>query len=65
MQPQSPCRTGHCGGPSNRTQVFTVLTYQLGIVNLRLGEAAAVPLMFFPLLLGLIVIVSRYTLKEK
>lgn len=53
------------GGPSNRTQVFTVLTYQLGIVNLRLGEAAAVPLMFFPLLVGLIVIVSRYMLKEK
>lgn len=53
------------GGPSNRTQVFTVLTYQLGIVNLRLGEAAAVPLMFFPLLLGLIVIVSRYMLKDR
>lgn len=53
------------GGPSNRTQVFTVLTYQLGIVNLRLGEAAAVPLMFFPLLLGLIVIVSRYILRDR
>jgi ABC-type sugar transport system permease subunit len=53
------------GGPSNRTQVFTVLTYQLGIVNLRLGEAAAVPLMFFPLLLGLIVIVSRYMLRDR
>jgi multiple sugar transport system permease protein len=53
------------GGPSNRTQVFTVLTYQLGLVNLRLGEAAAVPMLFFPLLLGLIVIVSRHMLQEQ
>jgi ABC-type sugar transport system permease subunit len=53
------------GGPSNRTQVFTVLTYQLGIVNLRLGEAAAVPLMFFPMLAGLIVVVSRYMLRNQ
>ncbi len=52
------------GGPSNRTQVFTVMAYKLGIVNARIGEAAAVPMMFFPLLLGLIVIVSRHMLKE-
>lgn len=53
------------GGPSNRTQVFTVMAYKLGVVNARLGEAAAVPMMFFPLLLGLIVIVSRYMLQEE
>jgi ABC-type sugar transport system permease subunit len=52
------------GGPSNRTQVFTVMAYKLGVVNARIGEAAAVPMMFFPLLLGLIVIVSRYMLQE-
>jgi multiple sugar transport system permease protein len=52
------------GGPSNRTQVFTLMTYKLGIENLRIGEAAAVPMMFFPLLAGLIVIVSRYMMKE-
>ena len=52
------------GGPSNRTQVFTVMTYKLGVENMRIGEAAAVPMMFFPLLLGLIVIVSRYMLQE-
>ncbi|HXF61732.1 MAG TPA: sugar ABC transporter permease, partial [Caldilineaceae bacterium] len=52
------------GGPSNRTQVFTVMTYKLGVVNARIGEAAAVPMLFFPILLGLIVIVSRYMLKE-
>jgi multiple sugar transport system permease protein len=53
------------GGPSNRTQVFTVMTYKLGVENMRIGEAAAVPMMFFPLLLGLIVIVSRYMLQEE
>lgn len=53
------------GGPSNRTQVFTVMAYKLGIENARIGEAAAVPMMFFPLLLGLIVIVSRYMLQEE
>lgn len=53
------------GGPSNRTQVFTVMTYKLGIENLRIGEAAAVPMMFFPLLAGLIVIVSRYMMEEE
>ncbi|MCC6167965.1 MAG: sugar ABC transporter permease [Caldilineaceae bacterium] len=53
------------GGPSNRTQVFTVLAYHLGLQNMRIGEAAAVPMMFFPLLLGLIVIVSRYMLREE
>jgi ABC-type sugar transport system permease subunit len=52
------------GGPSNVTQVFTLMTYKLGIANARIGEAAAVPMMFFPLLLGLIVIVSRYMLRE-
>ena len=52
------------GGPSNRTQVFTVMTFKLGIENMRIGEAAAVPMMFFPLLLGLIVIVTRYMLQE-
>ncbi len=51
------------GGPSNRTQVFTLMTYKLGIENLRIGEASAVPMMFFPLLAGLIVIVSRYMME--
>ncbi len=53
------------GGPSNRTQVFTVMTYQLGIQNMRIGEAAAVPLMFLPILAGLIVLVTRYILVEE
>jgi ABC-type sugar transport system permease subunit len=53
------------GGPSNRTQVFTVMAYKLGVVNARIGEAAAVPIMFFPMLMILIVIVSRYMLQEE
>ncbi len=43
------------GGPSDATVVYTLLAYQMGMVNLRLGEAAAVSVLFLPLLLGLIV----------
>lgn len=48
------------GGPSNATQVFTLLTFQLGIQNGRIGEAATVPLMAMPIFAGLIVILTRY-----
>jgi len=43
------------GGPSDATVVYTLLAYLMGMVNLRLGEAAAVSVLFLPLLLGLIV----------
>lgn len=48
------------GGPSNATEVFTLLTYHLGIVNGRIGEAATVPIMAMPIFAGLIVILTRY-----
>jgi multiple sugar transport system permease protein len=48
------------GGPSNATQVFTLLTFQLGIQNGRIGEAATVPLMAMPIFAGLIIILTRY-----
>jgi multiple sugar transport system permease protein len=48
------------GGPSNATEVFTVLTYRLGIQNGRIGEAATVPLMAMPIFAGLIIILTRY-----
>jgi multiple sugar transport system permease protein len=50
------------GGPSNATQVFTLLTFQLGIQNGRIGEAATVPLMAMPFFAGLIVILTKYML---
>lgn len=46
------------GGPSDATVVYTLLAYMLGMVNLRLGEAAAVSTLFLPLLLGLVLVVT-------
>jgi multiple sugar transport system permease protein len=52
------------GGPSNATQVFTLFTFQLGIQNGRLGEAAAVPMLAMPIFAGLIIILTRYLERE-
>ena len=46
------------GGPSDATVVYTLLAYLMGMVNLRLGEAAAVSTLFLPFLLGLILVVT-------
>jgi ABC-type sugar transport system permease subunit len=46
------------GGPSNATTVYTMLVYLMGMVNLRLGEAAAVSVLFLPLLIGLVLLVT-------
>jgi multiple sugar transport system permease protein len=46
------------GGPSDSTVVYTLLAYLMGMVNLRLGEAAAVSTLFLPFLLGLILVVT-------
>jgi ABC-type sugar transport system permease subunit len=53
------------GGPSNATQVFTLLTVQLGIQNGRIGEAATVPLLAMPFFAGLIVILTHYMLRRE
>jgi multiple sugar transport system permease protein len=53
------------GGPSNATQVFTLLTFQLGIQNGRIGEAATVPLMAMPFFAGLIVVLTKYMLSRE
>ena len=46
------------GGPADSTVVYTVLAYEMGIVNMRLGEASAVPVMILPVLGLFIVAVS-------
>lgn len=46
------------GGPSDATTVYTLLVYLMGMVNLRLGEAAAVSVLFLPLLIGLVLVVT-------
>jgi ABC-type sugar transport system permease subunit len=46
------------GGPSDATMVYTMLVYVMGMVNLRLGEAAAVSTLFLPVLIGLVLAVT-------
>jgi ABC-type sugar transport system permease subunit len=46
------------GGPSDATMVYTMLVYVMGIVNLHLGQAAAVSTLFLPLLVGLVLVVT-------
>src|SRR2546422_3333791 len=46
------------GGPAGATTVYTMLGYVMGMVNLRLGEAAAVSVLFLPLLIGLVLVVT-------
>jgi ABC-type sugar transport system permease subunit len=48
------------GGPSNATQVFSLLTYNLGVAQGRIGDASVIPLMALPIFAGLIVILTRY-----
>jgi ABC-type sugar transport system permease subunit len=52
------------GGPSNATTVFTLFTFQLGIQNGRIGEAASVPMLAMPIFAGLIVVLTRYLERE-
>ncbi len=46
------------GGPADATMVYTVLAYEMGIVNMRLGEASAVPVLILPVLGMFIVALS-------
>ena len=46
------------GGPSDATTVYTMLVYLVGMINMRLGEAAAVSVLFLPLLIGLVLVVT-------
>ncbi|MCC6177930.1 MAG: sugar ABC transporter permease [Chloroflexi bacterium] len=52
------------GGPSDATAVFTMLAYQQGMLEYRLGEAAAVSVAFLPLLIVIVLIVARLLQKD-
>lgn len=52
------------GGPSNRTEVFPLLTYHLAIQNFRLGEGAAVSILMLPILTILVVGVASHMDRE-
>ncbi len=53
------------GGPSDATTVFTMLAYQQGILNYRLGEASAVSVAFLPVLVTLIVIIAGFLQRDE
>ena len=53
------------GGPSNRTEIFPHLAYQTALGARRLGMGAAVSLIFFPVLVILIILLTRRMLRER
>ncbi|GIV78997.1 sugar ABC transporter permease [Litorilinea aerophila] len=52
------------GGPSNATEVFPLLTYHLALVQFRLGEGAAVPILMLPVIAMLVLGVASYMDRE-
>jgi ABC-type sugar transport system permease subunit len=53
------------GGPSNRTEIFPHLAYETALGARRLGMGAAVSLIFFPVLVVLIILLTRRMLRER
>ncbi len=53
------------GGPASRTEIFPHLAYQTALGARRLGLGAAVSLVFFPVLVVLIVLLTRRMLRER
>jgi ABC-type sugar transport system permease subunit len=52
------------GGPASRTEIFPHLAYQTTLMARRLGMGAAVTLVFFPLLVILIILLTRRMLRQ-
>jgi ABC-type sugar transport system permease subunit len=52
------------GGPASRTEIFPHLAYQTTLMARRLGMGAAVTLVFFPLLVLLIILLTRRMLRQ-
>jgi multiple sugar transport system permease protein len=52
------------GGPASRTEIFPHLAYVTALGARRLGMGAAVSLVFFPLLVVLIVLLTRRMLRQ-
>ncbi|MDP9145410.1 MAG: sugar ABC transporter permease, partial [Actinomycetota bacterium] len=53
------------GGPASRTEIFPHLAYQTALGARRLGMGAAVTLVFFPVLVVLIIFLTRRMLRER
>jgi ABC-type sugar transport system permease subunit len=52
------------GGPASRTEIFPHLAYQIALGARRLGMGAAISLVFFPVLVILIVLLTRRLLRQ-
>ena len=52
------------GGPASRTEIFPHLAYETALMARRLGMGAAVTLVFFPLLVILIILLTRRMLRQ-
>jgi multiple sugar transport system permease protein len=52
------------GGPAGTTRVYSVLTYQYGMIGLRFGPAAAIALTMTPILAFLILLLSGYMRRD-
>lgn len=53
------------GGPINATQVISTLSYTIGIQKMNTGEAMAASIMFMPILIIMINIWTKSTLKQE
>ncbi len=53
------------GGPNYATHIFPTLAYELAIGSRRLGLGAAVPLTFLPVLILIIIVLTRRMLEEE
>jgi len=53
------------GGPDYATHIFPTLAYELAIGSRRLGLGATVPLMFLPLLVVIIIVLTRRMLEQE
>ncbi len=52
------------GGPASRTEIFPHLAYMTALGARRLGMGAAISLVFFPLLVVLIILLTRRMLRQ-
>ena len=53
------------GGPNYATHIFPTLSYEIAIASRRLGLGATVPLMFLPILVVIIIVLTRRMLEQE
>jgi len=53
------------GGPNYATHIFPTLSYEIAIASRRLGLGSTVPLMFLPILVVIIIVLTRRMLEQE